>query len=184
LFGLAPAEALTLEFFHPGSNGGEIVGSAHRDFLPSVYGVNAHYPAWFRRLGRDLALQNCRSRLSQPEIYHSLHGRVWARLRVCQRRWELWSPLLSVFAGRGRRRDALHTPAASLLHPFCFATGSAALVRNRVICPANAQLPLGREISPSTEPPPDQEYRDTPFAISLSQSQYRYRARHSLPGSY
>src|ERR1051325_5904020 len=36
LFGLAPAEALTLEFFHPGSNGGEIVGSAHRDFLPSV----------------------------------------------------------------------------------------------------------------------------------------------------
>jgi hypothetical protein len=54
LFGLAPAEALTLEFFHPGSYGGEIVGSAHRDFLPSVYGVNARYRAWFRRLGRDL----------------------------------------------------------------------------------------------------------------------------------
>jgi hypothetical protein len=109
LFGLAPAEALTLEFFHPGANGSEIVGSAHRDFLPSVYGANARYRVWFRRLGRDLALQSCRSRLSQPEIYHSLHGRVWARLRVCQRRWELWSPLLSVFAGRGRRRDALHT---------------------------------------------------------------------------
>jgi hypothetical protein len=45
LFGLAPAEALTLEFFHSGSNDGEIVGSAHRDFLPSVYGVNARYPA-------------------------------------------------------------------------------------------------------------------------------------------
>ena len=110
MFGLAPAEALTLEFFHPGSNGGEIVGSAHRDFLPSVYGANARYRVWFRRLGRDLALQNCRSRVSQPEIYHSLHGRVWARLRVCQRRWELWSPLLSVFAGRGRTRDAL-TPS-------------------------------------------------------------------------
>jgi hypothetical protein len=34
-----------LEFFHSGSNDGEIVGSAHRDFLPSVYGVNARYPA-------------------------------------------------------------------------------------------------------------------------------------------
>ena len=48
LFGLAPAETLTLEFFHPGSNDGEIVGSAHRDFLPSVYGINARYRAWFR----------------------------------------------------------------------------------------------------------------------------------------
>jgi hypothetical protein len=114
--------------------------------FPQFYGVNAHYPAWFRRLGRDLALQNCRSR---------------ARLRVCQRRWELWSPLLRLRwaeAGGGMRSR----PAASLLHPFAshrISRAGAKLGHLPGQCPVAAwtgNQPLHRRVMPNRgKPPPD-----------------------------
>src|SRR5712671_2781553 len=60
LFGLAPAETLTLEFFHPGSNDGEIVGSAHRDFFPQFMALTHAIGPGFGAPGRA----------TLSEIYH------------------------------------------------------------------------------------------------------------------
>ena len=74
-----------------------------------------------RDRGRGCRLQRtAHDTLPSPtQIYHSRRSRAWSRIRVCQRRWELWSPLLLRWP-RQEEGCPPH-PAASLLHPFCFA---------------------------------------------------------------
>jgi hypothetical protein len=144
-----------------GSYGSEIVGSAHRDFLPSVYGVNARYRAWFRRLGRDLARQNCRRRVSQPEIYHSCPSE-FGRDSGCARDGGSCGPLSLASslaeAGGGMRSR----PAASLLHPFCFAPDQppwceiGSSVRPLPGCRLDGKsAPLPSSYAEQGQPPPD-----------------------------